>query len=71
MIERFQLAANVLLSRRRNNLVRIDDNVEIDLSYITCAEYHLFIDEKRQAGENRQPDHWKNYRFPPGDARKP
>ncbi|NEP09906.1 MAG: SUMF1/EgtB/PvdO family nonheme iron enzyme [Symploca sp. SIO2C1] len=49
----------------------LDDNVEIDLSYITCAEYQLFIDEKRQAGKNRQPDHWKDYRFPPGDAQKP
>ncbi|NET60056.1 MAG: NACHT domain-containing protein [Symploca sp. SIO2E6] len=69
--DKFRLAANVLLSRRLNNLVRIEENVEIDLSYITCAEYQLFIDEMRQAGENRQPDHWQDYRFPPGDARKP
>ncbi|MDY6782228.1 MAG: SUMF1/EgtB/PvdO family nonheme iron enzyme [Cyanobacteriota bacterium] len=52
-------------------LRRIEDKVEIDTNYITCAEYQLFIDEKRAAGENRQPDHWKSYRFPPGDARKP
>jgi hypothetical protein len=26
-------------------LLRIDDHVEIDMSYITCAEYQLFIDE--------------------------
>ncbi|NES19514.1 MAG: formylglycine-generating enzyme family protein [Symploca sp. SIO3E6] len=71
MTERFQLAANILLSRRLKNLVRIDDHVEIDLSYITCAEYQLFIDEKRQAGVNRQPDHWQDYGFPLGDARKP
>jgi len=71
MTARFHLAANVLLSRRLNNLVRIDENVEIDLNYITCAEYQLFIDEMRQAGKNRQPDHWQDYRFPPGDSRKP
>ncbi|NEP11306.1 MAG: SUMF1/EgtB/PvdO family nonheme iron enzyme [Symploca sp. SIO2C1] len=71
MTERFQLAANVLLSRRLKNLVRIDENVEIDLNYITCAEYQLFIDEMRQAGKNRQPDHWIDYRFSPGDAQKP
>ncbi|NER99273.1 MAG: NACHT domain-containing protein [Symploca sp. SIO1B1] len=71
MTEGFQLAANVLLSRRLKNLVRIEENVEIDLSYITYAEYQLFIDDKRQAGKNRQPDHWQNYRFPPGDAQKP
>jgi len=49
----------------------LDDNVEIDLNYITCAEYQLFIDEKRQAGKNRQPDHWQSYRFSPGDSQKP
>ena len=52
-------------------LLRIDENVEIDMSYITCAEYQLFIDEKLKADEHRQPDHWKSYRFPPGDAQKP
>ena len=71
MTEKFNLAANVLLSRRLQNLLRIDENVEIDMSYITCAEYQLFIDEKLKAGECRQPDHWTSYRFPPGDAKKP
>ncbi len=71
MTEQFRLAANVLLKRRLNNLLRIDKNVEIDLNYITCAEYQLFIDDKRKAGENRQPDHWTIDRFPPGDAKKP
>jgi len=71
MTERFQLAANVLLSRRLNHLLRLDESIDIDKSYITCAEYQLFIDEKRAAGENRQPDHWQGYRFPPGDAQKP
>jgi hypothetical protein len=71
MTERFNLAASVLLSRRLKNLLRIDENVEIDMSYITCAEYQLFIDEKREAGKNCQPDHWKSYSFPRGDAKKP
>ncbi len=71
MTERFRLAANVLLKRRLNNLVRIDNNLEIDLNYITCAEYQLFIDDMRQAGKNRQPDHWISERFLPGNARKP
>lgn len=71
MTERFKLAANVLLSRRLNSLLRIDENVEIDKSYITCAEYQLFIDEKRSIRKNYQPDHWKSKRFPLGDAKKP
>ena len=71
MTERFTLAANVVLSRRLQNLLRIDENVAIDMNYIICAEYQLFIDEKLKADEHRQPDHWKSYRFPPGDAQKP
>ena len=71
MSERFKLAANVLLSRRLSNLLQIDETVEIDREFITCAEYQLFIDEMRAAGKNRQPDHWKTWRFTPGDAKKP
>ncbi|MEM9274317.1 MAG: hypothetical protein AAGA80_15345 [Cyanobacteria bacterium P01_F01_bin.143] len=71
MKERFKLAANVLLKRRLNKLVRIDNNVEIDLDFITCAEYQLFIDDMRQEGKNRQPDHWILERFPFGNAKKP
>ena len=71
MTEKFKLAANVLLKRRLNNLVRIDNNLEIDRSYITCAEYQLFIDEMRQQGKNCQPDHWTSERFPTGYAKKP
>lgn len=71
MKDTFKQAANVLLKRRLNNLLRIDNNLFIDKSYITCAEYQLFIDEKRELGESYQPEHWKGYRFPPGYAQKP
>jgi hypothetical protein len=52
-------------------LLRLDENVEIDMSYITCAEYQLFIDEKFDAGEPRQPDHWKETKFSRGHAMQP
>lgn len=69
--ELFKLAAEVKLARRLKRLIRIDETTEIDNSLITCAEYQLFIDEKRNKGENRHPDHWQGYRFPQGDAAKP
>ena len=69
--EIFKLAAEVKLARRLNNLVRIDEKTEIDMGYISCAEYQLFIDEKRAVGENRQPDHWEEYRFKSGQAADP
>lgn len=65
------LAAQVLLHHRLNSLLRLSDTVEIDASYVTCAEYQLFIDDKLKQGEYHQPDHWESTRFPRGDARKP
>ncbi len=41
-----KMAAQVKLSRRLNNLYDIDDNVAIDCTYITHAEYQLFIDQQ-------------------------
>ncbi|AOY78941.1 NACHT domain-containing protein [Moorena producens JHB] len=58
-----QLAAEVKLSRRLNQLFRIDNRIEIGLSYITCAEYQLFLDQTLAAGEHHQPDHWESKRF--------
>jgi energy-coupling factor transporter ATP-binding protein EcfA2 len=69
--EIFKLAAEVKLSRRLNKLLRMDDLTEIDTSYITCAEYQLFIDEKSQSGESCQPDHWQTAKFLPGEAMNP
>jgi hypothetical protein len=69
--ERFRLAADVQLARRCARLHRIDEQREIDLHYITCVEYQVFLDEKRVEGEYYQPDHWTDYRFVPGQARKP
>ena len=40
-----KLAAEVKLSQRLKNLFKIDENLEIDTSYITCAEYQVFVDE--------------------------
>ncbi|MDJ0510288.1 MAG: SUMF1/EgtB/PvdO family nonheme iron enzyme [Crocosphaera sp.] len=71
MKDRFKLAANVVLKRRLNNLLRIDDTISIDKTYITCAEYQLFLDEKRKVGENYQPEHWQSNRFPSGYSQKP
>jgi predicted NACHT family NTPase len=65
--ETFKLAARVRLIRRFRNLVRINEELEIDNSYITCAEYQLFLDETR---ERCQPQYWRSNRFPAGDAKK-
>jgi len=69
--ELFKLAAEVKLQRRLKNLQRIDDKREIDRTFISCAEYQLFLDEMREQGKFYQPDHWTNYRFHKGLANSP
>lgn len=71
MSKEFEQAANVLLKRRLDKLVPIDDKVEIDMDYITCAEYQLFIDEMKAQGKDVRPPHWIDDRFSEGDAKKP
>ena len=60
---RRSLAAQVRLSRRLQSLQRIDDYSKIDLEYLTCAEYQLFLDDKEGYGRDRYPDHWLDGNF--------
>ncbi len=41
----FKLAAEVKLARRSSNFAQIDENLSLDNSDITCAEYQLFIND--------------------------
>ena len=50
------LAAEVKLERRLSKLLRIDENLEIDQGYITCAEYQLFVDEWLSSRERFQAE---------------
>ncbi len=49
----------------------IDEQREIDLSFITCAEYQLFLDDMKAKGKYYQPEHWKEFHFPSGKAKDP
>ncbi len=71
MSEEFKLAAEVKLKRRLKNLQRIDEKREIDQTFISCAEYQLFLDEMRTEHRFYQPDHWTTFRFPRGSALQP
>jgi NACHT domain len=73
---RRSLASEVHLRRRLKKLQRIDTNsinelLEIDLEYITCADYQLFLNDCLTKGVCRQPDHWSSLSFPPGEAFTP
>jgi len=76
--ELFKLAAEVKLQRRLRNLQRIDENRDIDVTFISCAEYQLFLDNIL-GWEFHKPKHWKDFysnywmmsRFQKGFALKP
>lgn len=69
--ERRRLTASVWLTRRAAAMRPIDARREIDLRYVTKAEYQLFIDDMRAHGELFHPDHWPHHRFLPGKAAEP
>ncbi len=67
----FELLAHVQLSRRLSKLIPLDGSSAIDTSYITCAEYQLFIDERKKLGKNHQPLDWKTDAVVSEDILKP
>jgi hypothetical protein len=50
---------------------RIDDNILVDDSLVTCMEYQLFIDEMCELEKYYQPDHWTSFQYTNGQAREP
>lgn len=62
------LAAEVRLKRRLRQLRLRGGAQSIDVSFVTCAEYQLFLEE---SAEMVHPPHWKTYGFQPGRALLP
>jgi len=69
-LHRRRFAAEVQLTKRLKSLQQIDEQRQIDLDYITCAEYQLFCDDTDKQGRARIPDHWRGAVFKKGDALK-
>lgn len=65
-----ELAARVKLGSRLRKLESIDATQEIDRSYVTHAEYQLFLDEQIDY-QTLWPDHWQQPRFPTDLALNP
>ncbi|MCA9931693.1 MAG: SUMF1/EgtB/PvdO family nonheme iron enzyme [Anaerolineales bacterium] len=66
-----RISAEVRLALRIRRMLRVDEDRYVDNSFVTHAEYQLFIDESRRFNRYYQPDHWKGYTFLPGDGRLP
>jgi NACHT domain/Sulfatase-modifying factor enzyme 1 len=69
--ERRQVIAEVLLARRLHRMILLHHETYIDTSFITCAEYQVFLDEQRAQSRYYQPDHWTTFSYPKGSANTP
>ena len=69
--QRQHIFADALLARRLHPMVPFDEDTYIDTSFITCAEYQIFLDERRAQGHYHRPDHWMTHRFAQGQGRLP
>ncbi len=69
--ERQRVIARALLAWRIRRMVHLSDEIYVDTSLITCAEYQTFLDDQRARGQYLQPDHWTAYHFPLGQGNAP
>ncbi len=65
------IVAEVLLKRRLNAMVYFSDDIYIDTSPVSCAEYQLFLDDQRAHRRYYHPWHWSADSFQPGQGREP
>jgi len=65
-----RISAEVTLALRVRRMIRVDEDRHIDHSFVTHAEYQLFLDESRRYNRYFQPDHWHDYTFPTGQGRE-
>jgi hypothetical protein len=59
-----------LLHLRLARAVAIDADRFVS-GHVSNVEYQIFLDELREKGEYRQPDHWVDYRFPSNRGTEP
>lgn len=63
-IELRRIVGEAWLNRRLKHLVRLSEDIYIDSTLVSHAEYQIFLDEKREKGGYYQPDHWSDNQFP-------
>ncbi len=66
-----RIGAEVLLQLRLRRMVRLSEGRYTDNSFVSHAEYQLFLDAEMASGRFHQPDHWRSEQFPPGCGREP
>lgn len=65
------IVAEAFLKRRLDAMVYLSDDVYVDTSPVSCAEYQLFLDDQSAQGHFYHPWHWHTASFEPGQGREP
>ncbi len=66
-----RVGAEVMLQLRLRRMVRLSENRYTDNSFVSHAEYQLFLDAEMESGRFHQPDHWQEEQYPSGRGRDP
>lgn len=66
-----KLVAEALLKYRLRHFNRESDEKEIDPTFVTHAEYQLFLDDMLEKNIIYIPEHWVSTRFPAGSGNEP
>jgi energy-coupling factor transporter ATP-binding protein EcfA2 len=66
-----RISAEVKLALRVRRMMRVDEDRYIDQSFVSHAEYQIFLDESRRQNHYFQPDHWEGYTFLAGRGQRP
>lgn len=66
-----RIGAEVLLQLRLRRMVRLSEGRYTDNSFVSHAEYQLFLDAEMASGRFHQPDHWREEQYPSGRGRDP
>ncbi len=65
------IVAEALLKRRLDAMVYLSDDIYVDTSPISSAEYQLFLDDLSAQGHYYHPWYWQTASFPPGQGHEP
>jgi hypothetical protein len=65
------IVAEALLKRRLDGMIYLSDDIYIDTSPVSSAEYQLFLDDQSAQGHYYHPWHWHTDTFQPGQGHEP
>ena len=63
-----RIAAEVRLALRLRRMLRADERRYVDSTFVSHAEYQIFVNEEHEDGRHRAPEHWQGDKFAAGQG---